>query len=249
MEKETFILRTSYLNYMEDFTPEEVGQLMLAVLRYQAEGTLPEKGALPAAAALLFKVIKDDLDYNAEKYAQRCKAAAENGKKGGAPLGNRNAAKRAENNPNQAKQPKTTLYEYDNENEHEGVIEAEADCEYVQKAGSAPQPPKKEAVLLAYEEMIGRVSKRTAQVFAGFPLPDELKIRAIEKACDSGARSMNYIKGVLNGYVNDGVKTLADAQRIEQEYRRKRSRSTPPERTLDEQALAEMRKRLSAERQ
>lgn len=46
----------------------------------------------------------------------------------------------------------------------------------------------------------------------------DLCCRAIDTACDENKRSWAYIRGILRGYQRDGVKTLADAQRREQQH-------------------------------
>lgn len=90
-----------------------------AVCEYGINGNMPEN--LPENLYSLFILMKPNID--AQK--KRRKASAENGKKGGAPVGNQNAKKQPKNNL--VKQPDTTL---NKEDEYEEEREKEDECEY-----------------------------------------------------------------------------------------------------------------------
>jgi len=55
--------------------------------------------------------------------------------------------------------------------------------------------------------------------------PVDVVIKAIETACEAGRRRIGYIEGILRNWHNDGVKTLADIERVDG-----RARGDPSER-------------------
>lgn len=81
-DRKSFVLYTEYIQYAELLTDEECGKLFKAILSYAENGTLPNfSGSLEMA----FLMIKNQLDRNSEKYAEKCKKNRENGAKGGRP--------------------------------------------------------------------------------------------------------------------------------------------------------------------
>lgn len=72
-------------------TDAQAGKLFKAIFDYADEGTEPKFDDL--AMTVLFSVFRSQIDAAAEKYADVCRRRSEYGKKGGAPKGNKNAAK------------------------------------------------------------------------------------------------------------------------------------------------------------
>lgn len=71
-------------------------------------------------------------------------------------------------------------------------------------------------------------------------MPNELLILAMKKAVDANARTMNYIKGILNNWEKKGIKTVLQAQEEDQEYRNK----TEPKEETQEEAIARKTREL-----
>lgn len=104
---DTFIFYTEYRDKIELLDGEQTKQLILALIDYTEKGTEPE--GLGSIVTVAFRFIRDDIDRAKSKY----QAAVENGKKGGAPKGNKNAVKRdstglEEKQEVETEQPKTT---------------------------------------------------------------------------------------------------------------------------------------------
>jgi hypothetical protein len=116
----------------EGFSDTEIGTFVRGIIKYHLEGAMPRFE--DRALNLLFANNKDEFDYNIAKYAAvvedrrkagkkggsstskaKAKAARENGGRGGAPRGNRNAAKKKaltqdpEPEPGDQTQPKQPL--------------------------------------------------------------------------------------------------------------------------------------------
>lgn len=97
----SFILYTDIAPMLDLISDEDNGKLFRAVVQYATDGTRSE---LPQAAGVLFEAIRQNIDRNAEKWAQVAKIRSDAGKKGGAPKGNTNAQKTSKINQKQAKQ-------------------------------------------------------------------------------------------------------------------------------------------------
>ena len=63
-----------------------------------------------------------------------------------------------------------------------------------------------------YENEIGSLSPRQFEILKDYQskLNDDMIINAIERTCDSGVKTFNYLKAILNNWVNNGYKTLGD---------------------------------------
>ena len=116
-DKNSFVLYSNYNDILKDLPDEDAGKLFKASLEFQATGNIKE---LPIHIDLAFKFIKNQLDIDAKKYNDFCEKQKNNGLKGGAPKGNKNAKK---NNPtvdlNNPKQPKTTQTTQNNLNDND----------------------------------------------------------------------------------------------------------------------------------
>lgn len=110
----------SYLEPLADLTDEEVGRVVRAILKYGADKTIPD---LSPSERMAFTFMKTNFDREAAAYDAKVEKKRENGKKGGAPVGNQNARKQK-----QPKQPKEEDEEEDEEEEElssskeEGVV-------------------------------------------------------------------------------------------------------------------------------
>lgn len=82
-EKKSMIFNHEWIELFEDFTEEEVGQLTLAIMKYDKTGentTFSDR-----AMKSVFRTMKQYVDINKDKYEKKCKKMSENGKKGGRP--------------------------------------------------------------------------------------------------------------------------------------------------------------------
>jgi len=93
------------LDALEPFGDAERGRLLTALLVYGKTGVAPELGG---NERFLFPMLRAQIGRDEISYQEQCEINEKNGKKGGAPKGNRNAEK---NNRKQPKQPKTSQEE------------------------------------------------------------------------------------------------------------------------------------------
>lgn len=100
-EKKSFILYIDRKKELDLLTAEQCGILFKAIFDYVDSGSIVDIDDI--AIKLMFSVFKSQIDENSAKWEECKKKRSEAGKKGGAPKGNKNASKQA----NQAKQAKT----------------------------------------------------------------------------------------------------------------------------------------------
>lgn len=81
-DRKAFLLYYNWLEALEALDPAERWKTLTALAEYSRYGVIPE---LEGAAAMLFKLLKPVIDSDNEKYEDRCRVNAENGRKGGRP--------------------------------------------------------------------------------------------------------------------------------------------------------------------
>lgn len=119
-DKKSFVFYTEYREHLEMLPPEQIGELMLALIDYQETGEVPDlpKGS---ALAMCFSFIKKRMDKDNTKYEEKCERNRSNGKKGGRPT-NQTVISETEKNPTEPRKA-------DNENEYDSDNEYDNDCD------------------------------------------------------------------------------------------------------------------------
>ncbi len=139
-DKKSFVFYTEYREHLEMLPPEQIGELMLALIDYQETGEVPDlpKGS---ALAMCFSFIKKRMDKDNIKYEEKCERNRSNGKKGGRPT-NQTVISETEENPNKPNgfsENRTVIEETDNnpteprkadnDNEYDSDNEYDNDCD------------------------------------------------------------------------------------------------------------------------
>ncbi|MBO5449302.1 MAG: hypothetical protein J5994_08225 [Ruminococcus sp.] len=83
-----FYFYTKYCRYFDLLTAEQAGEVIKHICNYVRQEDLPQ--VKDVSASMLITLMEQDIDNAFKKYRAQC----ENGKKGGAPKGNKNAAKK-----------------------------------------------------------------------------------------------------------------------------------------------------------
>lgn len=60
-------------------------------------------------------------------------------------------------------------------------------------------------------------------------MPSELIIFAMKKAVEANKRTIQYIKGILNNWHKKGIKTLIEAEKEDEEFKRSTQKQTKTE--------------------
>ena len=122
-EKKSFVFNCEWQKVLKEYPAEVRLEVYDAIIEYVVSGKLSE---LKPLAKMAFSFIKNEIDYNQRKYEEKVGQNRENGSKGGAPKGNKNASKQPkttennqnnqnnQNNPTVEKTTQTTLNDNDN---------------------------------------------------------------------------------------------------------------------------------------
>ena len=89
-----FYFNLEYCEYFDELTDEQAGQAIKKICDY-VRGKPIDISVLDSGTKIVVKSLKQDIDKAFKKYRAQC----ENGKKGGAPKGNKNAAKNKKEYP------------------------------------------------------------------------------------------------------------------------------------------------------
>ena len=82
-DKNSFIVRLELMEQLEMLSTDQIGALFMAMCRYVRDGDHPAFS--DPMLKMLFSIVRAQLDRDAEKYEETCKARSEAGKRGGRP--------------------------------------------------------------------------------------------------------------------------------------------------------------------
>lgn len=118
MIKNSFVIRTGYHDIVKEMSDKQAGLLLKAIFNYAADKEIPE--ITDVEVKMAFRFVKQDLDYDEQRYQARVEHNRKVAKLGGAPKGNQNAVKQPnglKNNPKEIMGYKTTLNDNDVDND------------------------------------------------------------------------------------------------------------------------------------
>ena len=77
-------------------------------------------------------------------------------------------------------------------------------------------------VTLFYEQNIGLLSSFILEEIEEYQsqIPDDMIIEAIKRAVEVGKRNWKYIKGIINNWISQGIKTLAEVQQNDEAFKK-----------------------------
>lgn len=120
------LIQPSFYEAMKGLPDTERLSLYDSICEYSLNGKPPDN--LSPMASSLFILMKPNIDSSNKRY----RASVENGKKGGAPKGNKNAKKQPKNNQtnNQKnKQKNNHDYDYDLDSDYDSECDSECECD------------------------------------------------------------------------------------------------------------------------
>lgn len=82
-EKSSFVMHNEYMEIIEMLPDAEKGRLLMALMIYSQDGTVPDD--LETATMMAFTIIRKRIDYDSLKYDGVCERNQKNGKRGGRP--------------------------------------------------------------------------------------------------------------------------------------------------------------------
>ena len=182
----------SYLEPLADLTDEEVGRVVRAILKYGADKTIPD---LSPSERMAFTFMKTNFDREAAAYDAKVEKKRENGKKGGAPVGNQNARKQK-----QPKQPKEEEKEEDEEEEESSSSKEERVVSTTMTT-----------VVESYEGAYGTATPVIRRSLGSYveSLGPELVGKVIEVTAQAGGRTWPYLAKSLEECKRKGMDLAA----------------------------------------
>lgn len=128
-----YIMHSTYNEHFKLLTDAELGRLIRDVNNYVENGVLPQYSNEERVLNMAFSFMKATIDIEKVRYQEKCKTNKENGSKGGAPKGNKNAAKKQpnglEDNPKQPNGLKNNPIDIDMEIDIENDIDIDNDID------------------------------------------------------------------------------------------------------------------------
>lgn len=232
MEKDSFILYTEQKEVVDKLTDEQAGKIFKAIYEYVKTDKMPKLDGLLDIVIIPFK---QSLDRNMEKWEEIKKKRSEAGKIG-AEIKKQKQAKEANANfaknkiANQAVNVSVPVPVNVNDNVTTTVVNNASDScvDGLQK------------IIEFYNNNIGLLSPYGLEVLQDY-LKDvdyEVVIFAMQRAVEANKKTIQYIKGTLNNWVNAGVKTLIEAQ---EESRAFKNKNNPKEETEEEKNARKVR--------
>lgn len=208
-KKEYVKLWVSYESYFEPFSDVEVGRLVRAMMKYRVSREEPK---FNGNERFIWPAIRRDIDESVAAQESIASVNRENGKKGGRPPKTEKPDGIPENPENPSGFAKTE--------KSQGQRTRTKDKGQGQGQESAPDLA---AVMSAYLDKINPNPSQTSL--------EELKaytesmgaavcLRAIDAALDAGKASWNYIRAILRTKQSQGVRCLADWDRLEAQRQR-----------------------------
>lgn len=180
----------SYLEPLADLTDEEVGRVVRAILKYGADRTIPD---LSPSEKMAFSFMKGNFDRDAAAYDAKVEKKRENGKKGGAPVGNQNARKQ--------KQPKQPKEEEEKEEETNKKEESSSSKE------EGVVLTTMTTILKSYEEAYGTATPVVKRMLGDYvdDLGADFVSKVIEVTAQAGGRTWPYLEKSLSECKRKGM--------------------------------------------
>ena len=185
--KNSLVIYYDILEQLEDFTDEQFGHLLRAVIKYDMTGNLP---ILTHELGFAFKFLKPILDKNKEDYLRICERNRVNGLKGGRPR-NPSGFEENPNNPSgftKTQENPDKPKKADNDNVNDNDIDNENDI-YVSKK------ERKENIYYL-DDTHAHMHESYDDIFNDFCVSTELKIKFIEfiKHCQLNGKKITNDK-------------------------------------------------------
>lgn len=180
----------SYLEPLADLTDEEVGRVVRAILKYGADKTIPD---LSPSERMAFTFMKTNFDREAAAYDAKVEKKRENGKKGGAPVGNQNARKQK-----QPKQPKEEEKEEEETNKKEESSSSKEEGVVLTTMTT---------ILKSYEEAYGTATPVVKRMLGDYvdDLGADFVSKVIEVTAQAGGRIWPYLEKSLSECKRKGM--------------------------------------------
>lgn len=215
-KKESFLLSLEDKPLLDELTNEEAGILIKAIYEYEFTGECPQ--ILDRVVRMVFNQLKDKLDKNREKYVDKCKKRAEAAKS--RYLQNEQLHANASNCMQKEQMHANATdndndYDIDNDNDiiiinDDNNISADDKDDKGDSCVDGPIEFFEKNIILT---SAGDYEKKTISNLE-LKIGKDLLLYAMQKAIDHNAKSIKYIKSIINNWIKQKVTTLEEAEKI-----------------------------------
>ena len=192
--RESFIFYKSFYDSIKELDPKDQVRIYDAIFKYQFENKKIELESIPK---IIFTLILPQLEANNKRY--------ENGKKGGAPKGNKNASKTTKKQPknNQKttkKQPNVNVNDNVNVNVNDINNSSSSNIyKYIEEN---------------FGRLLGSIELQKVDMWIQ-EYKEEIIKYAIQIATLNNKKTFNYVNGILNNWKSAGYTTLKEIKENE----------------------------------
>lgn len=221
--QQSFVMYDNWMAQLFRLDLSQRGTLLTNIFARRAGRELLE---MDAVTDMLFSIICDQLDRDAAKWVLKRQKRRAAGAAGGRASGKAREAKRTDASKDEAKEAVNGTVNATVNGTVNATVTANGSGTV-----AALKNPAAAAVLREYSDRVNPTPSRLCiDELAEFAqtLGAEVCIHAIQVALDEKKTQWSYIRAILRGYQNDGVRCLADIQAREE--RRQRAKKEPPDR-------------------
>ena len=239
---ENIVLRFVWLESLtQDYTNEEIGQLIRDLYSYASKGTEPQQYADRGMRGL-WRSMKDGVDKDFFKYQEKSQKAAASANARWSKAVQGSVRAEMQSNANASEKMQTHLTEYAGLRSHRTSTCTNTNTATVT---STPEISASTASASEIDSDLAEIVQRFQRVIGELPpsafdklqrwrevYPAEIICKAFDEAAESGHRSWKYVDSILKGWQTDGVRTLGDVEA------RREARKKPEEALKCERKLA-----------
>ena len=210
-DKESFVFYKSFYEALKNLKEKERLKLYDAICELALNGN---ETKLTGVSKTIFTLIKPQIFANTKRY--------ENGKKGGRPKKETSGFVKGKTIgfENEETKTKPNVNDNVNVNANDNVDDSCVD-------GLTE-------IIDFYNNNIGMITPYCVEVFNTYAneMPKDLIILAMKKAVESGKRTIQYIRGILNNWSKKGIKSVIEAEKEDEQFR---NRNTMSKKTEEEE--------------
>lgn len=239
---ENIVLRFVWLESLtQDYTNEEIGQLIRDLYSYASKGTEPQQYADRGMRGL-WRSMKDGVDKDFFKYQEKSQKAAASANARWSKAVQGSVRAEMQSNANASEKMQTHLTECAGLRSHRTSTRTNTNTATVT---STPEISASTASASEIDSDLAEIVQRFQRVIGELPpsafdklqrwrevYPAEIICKAFDEAAESGHRSWKYVDSILKGWQTDGVRTLGDVEA------RREARKKPEEALKCERKLA-----------
>lgn len=239
---ENIVLRFVWLESLtQDYTNEEIGQLIRDLYSYARNGTEPQQYADRGMRGL-WRSMKDGVDKDFFKYREKSQKAAASANARWSKAVQSPVRVEMQSNANALENVQTHLTECAGLRSHRTSTCTNTNTATVT---STPEISASTASASEIDSDLAEIVQRFQRVIGELPpsafdklqrwrevYPAEIICKAFDEAAESGHRSWKYVDSILKGWQADGVRTLGDVEA------RREARKKPEEALKCERKLA-----------